>query len=337
MTRKLGAGAFGTVYLGEHHVHGTVAVKLFRRTPLESDCKWHRRRQDLLREGQNLAKATHERIVQVFDVVRHDEEDAVALVMEYLPGGSLETPYLSGPSCLHSVRDWMTGVAIGLQALHIRNMVHRDIKPANILLDEDGKSRIGDFGLVTDDLVLGYASGAGYFDHLPPETFAGHGTSQQSDVWAFGMTTYRLIHGSEWYLRSPRPKDIVSKGQFSKKLRWLPHVPREWRNFIRKCLHDDKEHRYHDFQQVLGGMARLPVSPNWETEIDGDLIRWNRLKGGRRHEVEWQEKSPRCHRWSATSLPAQGTGRRRKIGGSDGDINSTAVRKQLEKFFEEAT
>ena len=86
-----------------------------------------------------------------------------------------------------AVRKAGTEVLMGLAALHARQMLHRDIKPGNILIDTAGVALIGDFGLVTDDLLLGYGSQAGYGDHIAYEVWQGKGTSAKSDIWALGI------------------------------------------------------------------------------------------------------------------------------------------------------
>src|SRR4030088_309089 len=110
--------------------------------------------------------------------------------MALCPGGSLQTAFEAGPMTLPAVRKAGTEVLMGLTALHARQMLHRDIKPGNVLIDAEGGAKLGDFGLVTDDLVLGYGSQAGYYDHIAFEVWHGNGTSARSDIWAFGMTLF---------------------------------------------------------------------------------------------------------------------------------------------------
>ena len=85
--------------------------------------------------------------------------------------------------------------------------------------------------------MFGYASHAGYSDHLAYELWHGVGTSVRSDIWALGMTLYRLIYGADWYARAVKPRFIIKEGGFADKLTWLPHVPKRWRTVIRKMLH----------------------------------------------------------------------------------------------------
>src|SRR5690606_29051360 len=114
-------------------------------------------------------------------------------------GGSLEPAYRKGPIDDATVLKIAREVCLGLAALHDRGMVHRDIKPGNILLDRNGVAKVSDFGFVTDEIVEGYAAGAGYLDHLAPEYYSSGVTSTRSDLWALGVTLYRLLHGHAWY------------------------------------------------------------------------------------------------------------------------------------------
>jgi eukaryotic-like serine/threonine-protein kinase len=75
--------------------------------------------------------------------------------MELCQGGCLQSKFDSGPMLLADVRKYATHITMGLAALHARNMLHRDIKPANILLNKQGIAKLGDFGLVTDNIILG--------------------------------------------------------------------------------------------------------------------------------------------------------------------------------------
>uniref|UniRef100_B0SXT6 Serine/threonine protein kinase n=1 Tax=Caulobacter sp. (strain K31) TaxID=366602 RepID=B0SXT6_CAUSK len=219
---KLGNGAFGEVFLGEDPAHGEVAVKVLKREAFHDDATWPTYKAGYLAEAKNLAKASHRNVVQVHHVVEAENGDSVVICMAFCPGGSLQALFEKGPTTLAGARKIGTEVLMGLGAMHARGMVHRDIKPANILLNAKGEAQVSDFGLVTDALVLGYGSQAGYSDHIAFEVWNGKGTSAKSDVWALGMTLYRLLHGKAWYDEGENPRDIIRHGGFADTLRWLP-------------------------------------------------------------------------------------------------------------------
>lgn len=330
---KIGNGHFGEVFIGRDPAHGEVAVKVLRREVHHDDVAWVDYKASYLAEAQNLSKATHSNVVQVHHVVEAPDGESVVICMAFCPGGSLQTAFEKGPMTLSAVRKVGTEVLMGLAALHARGMLHRDIKPANILLDVRGEAQISDFGLVTDELVFGYASQAGYIDHIAYEVWNGQGTSAKSDIWALGITLYRLLHGQVWYEAAPGPQDVVKHGGFADTLKWLPHIPKTWRRFLRKMLNDDAGVRYQNASQALGGLARLPVTPEWIPHVTAKLVRWEQFKATRRLVVEWTRHSPRKHEWRAWSEPLA-AGRTRKLGGSNGVIPGRQVVRELEVFFE---
>lgn len=329
---KLGNGAFGEVFLGDDPAHGEVAVKILKRESFHDDAAWPGFKARYLAEAKNLAKADHRNVVQVHHVVEAPDGESVVICMAFCSGGSLQNQFESGPMLLPAVRKIGTEVLMGLGAMHARGMIHRDIKPANILLNPRGEAQISDFGFVTDDLVLGYASQAGYGDHIAYEVWNGKGTSAKSDVWALGMTIYRLMHGKDWYEEAPSPKDVVKHGGFVDTLRWLPHVPKAWRRVIRKMLNDDDSARYQNATQALKALATVPVAPVWTTNVTAGLIRWEQIKGARRIVVEWKRHSARSHEWSAWSEPI-GKGQNKRLGGSGGVVGRGGALKGLETFF----
>lgn len=329
---KIGNGHFGEVFEADDPAHGKVAVKVLRRQAFHDDATWPTFKDTYLAEAKSLSRATHRNVVQVHHVVEEDDGNGVAICMAYCPGGSLQSCFEAGPMPLGAVRKAGTEVLMGLGALHARGMVHRDIKPANILLDGRNTAQISDFGLVTDNLVLGYASQAGYGDHIAFEVWHGKGTSAKSDIWALGMTLYRLLHGQAWYDALPQPMDVVKNGGFANTLKWLPHIPKGWRRVLRKMLNDDDPARYQNAAQVLAGLAKLPEAENWTVEVADNLVRWEQIKNKRLVVVEWKRHSARKHEWEAWSEPL-GTGRKRALGGSGNLVGYTQAVNQLEEFF----
>lgn len=331
---KIGEGYFGEVYEAEDPVRGRVAAKVIKKATGESDDDWKERKAELLREGQHLREAEHRNVVPVFQVLEAEDDDAVVLVMDYCEGGSLEVPYEAGPMTLADVRTVLTQAAMGLHAIHERGMVHRDIKPANLLVDSDGVVNVADFGLVTDELIHGYADDLGYTDHLALEVFTDNVTSIRTDVWAFGMTAYRLLHGHTFYnFELPeRPRFVIQDGSFAQKLPWLPHIPDRWRRFIRKAMRDESGDRYQNAVELLRALENLPISPSWECQYATNRVIWERKKGDRLIDVTWDRLSERRHKWSAVSYPLV-TGRKRRLDGSSDIIGKTQVRRDLTDFF----
>lgn len=338
--KKIGNGHFGEVFKGDDPVHGEVAVKVLTReaaarileAPSVSDAEWAKFKADFFSEARNLARATHKNVVQVHHILESDDGSAILFCMELCPSGSLQDRFEKGPSTLCEVRDVGVDVLLGLDALHRREMLHRDIKPANVLVGKDRRIKVGDFGLVTDRLILGYGSQAGYSDHIAYEVWHGIGTSVRSDIWAFGMTLYRLLHGQEWYRRLPKAEDLIQHGGFVDTLPWLPHVPKQWRRAIRKMMNDDREKRFESAAQVMDALANLPAAPAWQTEINADRVLWTLESGARLRHVEWISDSPRRHQWRAWSEPI-GQGRSMTLGGSGGVVNRRDAVRQLEHYF----
>lgn len=330
---KIGNGHFGDVHIATDQVHGQVAVKIIARKAGVSQPEWDLEKQDFLKEAQSLSKATHRHIVQVYHLVENDTGDAVHICMEFCSGGSLQKPFEAGPITVKDVRAIGNDVLLGLGCLHSRGMLHRDLKPGNILLDGTGRAKIADFGLVTDRVLLGYGSAAGYSDHLAYEVWHNYTTSTKTDLWAFGMTLYRLLHGKQWHDESPAPKFSIKNGGFANSLKWLPHIPKQWRRAIRAMLTDDADRRTGTVGEAQIAFSRLPVDPNWSCSVTAKEVIWTREGKGRRHVVHWKRHSARKNEWLAWTEP-MGAGIKRTVGGSGGIVGRTEAMRQLETFFD---
>lgn len=331
--KKIGKGHFGDVHLATDQVHGQVAVKIITQKPNQPDTDWEADKAEFLAEAQNLAAASHPNIVPVHHLVESADGKCIQYCMKYCAGGALQQAFEVGPIQIAKVRKIGTEVLLGLDALHARGMIHRDIKPGNILIDERGVARIGDFGLVTDNLIFGYADDAGYSDHLAYEVWQRGVTSIRSDIWAFGMTLYRLLHGHSWYIESDLPRLSIADGRFRHKLKWLPHIPARWRRAIGAMMQDDPMLRTQSVGQAQAIFSGLPIEPNWFCEFDGNDVRWTLQKSARTLRVEWKRHAPRRHEWKAWSEPKNGKGNNRKLGGSKNIIGKTQAVRELEKFF----
>ena len=194
----LASGGMGDVYRAtDGLLSRTVAVKVL--------AERHARNPDVrarfTREARAAARlSAHPNVVTVFDVGEHDGQPFI--VMEYLDGGSIHDRARAEPVAPGRAVEWLRQAAAGLDAAHAQGIVHRDVKPANLLLDDEDRVHVTDFGIASaagfDTLTLpGTVLGtAGY---LSPEQARGESATAASDRYALGVVAYELLTGQRPY------------------------------------------------------------------------------------------------------------------------------------------
>jgi len=208
-----------------------------------------------LQENDNdLQEVPQSHIVEFYDAFS-DLEDAVALVVEYMDGGSLQDLADAGGCACEAVLANISAQALaGLSFLHRHCQIHRDIKPANLLINLNGDVKVSDLGILrevnpavdTDHFVHTYIGTATY---MSPERIDALDYSYSSDIWSFGMTMLTLsfgklphqVSGGYWTILSnmhnkPSPS-LLDDDNFQHK--WSP----EYVDFISQCLQKDPTQR----------------------------------------------------------------------------------------------
>ena len=196
--RELGRGSMGTVYLGrDPKINREVAIKTLKYAEVgPGDLDQVKSR--FFREAEAAGKLSHPNIVSIYDV--GEEHDMAYMAMELLNGKDLTrfcSPDHLLPVC--QILPIIAEVAAALDYAHNQGVVHRDIKPANIMLLEDGRIKVTDFGiaLVVDasktrsGIVLGTPS------YMSPEQVAGETLDGRSDLFSLGIILYELIAGAK--------------------------------------------------------------------------------------------------------------------------------------------
>src|SRR5579859_7531453 len=188
----LGSGRFSEVYLGEHRYLGTqVALKLLP-TGLTEEVQAR-----FLAEARLLQDMDHPHIIRVRDFGVQD--DLAFLVMDYASGRSMRTLHPAGISLpLSTVVLSVQQIVSALQYMHERGVIHRDLKPENLLLDQDGKVLLGDFGLaliVSQSTEYAPAAMQGSLAYMAPEQFRGR-PQFASDQYALGVVVYEWLCGT---------------------------------------------------------------------------------------------------------------------------------------------
>jgi TPR repeat protein/predicted Ser/Thr protein kinase len=200
----LGTGAMGVVYAArDPELDRPVALKLVREDSTA-------RRERLAREAQALARVSHPNVCAVYDIGTHDGQLFIA--MELVDGSTLARWMRERPRGVREVLPVFVAAARGLAAAHGAGVVHRDFKPDNVLLGNDGRVRVTDFGLATmsagpDAHVPGGSpspaspaltrAGAivGTPFYMSPEQHAGQAADERSDQFSFAAALYEALHG----------------------------------------------------------------------------------------------------------------------------------------------
>jgi eukaryotic-like serine/threonine-protein kinase len=191
---KLGSGGMSTVYLSrDETLDRPVAVKVMHREMSEQEDQLQRFRQ----EARAVAKLSHPNVVSVIDA--GEDGGHPYIVFEYVKGETLKQRIgRVGALDTQEAIAYAIEVARGLGVAHGRNMVHRDIKPQNVLIDEEGRAKLTDFGISRQLEQAGVtATGRvlGTTDYVAPEQAMGHGVDPRSDVYSLGVVLYEMLVG----------------------------------------------------------------------------------------------------------------------------------------------
>jgi serine/threonine-protein kinase len=189
----LGVGGMGQVYGATGSDGVRVAIKLVK--PDYAADEIFRRR--FSREARIAQTVDHPNVVPVLDTGEHDGLPYMA--QKFVDSGSLEEKLKrEGPLDMSTAVDICAQVAAGLEALWAAGMVHRDVKPANILLDEQGRAYITDFGLAKDSqgsILTLPGQALGSMDYMAPEQIRGEEVSPATDVYALGCVLFECMCG----------------------------------------------------------------------------------------------------------------------------------------------
>lgn len=210
VSERIGEGAMGIVYRAfDPKLRRDVALKVLH-AGIGSGAS--ERGPNLLTEARTLAGLSHPNLVEILDVGMHDERAYVA--MELVAGGTL-AGWAAGQPAAATGRTaealaLFEQAAAGLAAAHARGVIHRDIKPANMLLGDDGRVRLADFGLARQEGLASTEepsradSGEGSRSHhalagtlvyMAPERFSGAPASVQSDIFALSVSLWEVLFG----------------------------------------------------------------------------------------------------------------------------------------------
>ncbi|MEU7046193.1 serine/threonine-protein kinase [Streptomyces varsoviensis] len=200
---RLGGGGMGTVWRARDLVlHREVALKEVRPPDpayADHDPEGARTlRARVLREARALARIDHPNVVTIHHIVDTGEDTYPWLVMELVPGGSLQHRLDRGPMPPAEAARLGRGVLAALRAAHAGGVEHRDVKPANVLLRPDGRPVLTDFGIAAlreSTSLTATGSVIGSPDYMAPERVRGQTAGPAGDLWSLALMLYVAVEG----------------------------------------------------------------------------------------------------------------------------------------------
>ncbi|MFI7393613.1 serine/threonine-protein kinase [Streptomyces tendae] len=201
---RLGSGGMGIVWRATDQLLAReVAVKALPLDETLSAAEARRRRERTLREARAVAQLRHPHVIVVHDVVEDDER--AYMVMELVDGGSLADRVVSrGP--VDAAEAARIGIALldALGTAHTAGILHRDVKPSNVLVADDGRVVLTDFGVAQvagATTLTESGSFVGSPEYTAPERMSGAGTGPESDLWSLGVLLCAVLSGASPFHR----------------------------------------------------------------------------------------------------------------------------------------
>ena len=286
ITGRLGRGAMSTVYKAKAPVTGRlVALKVLqpRDDIFESLVGYERLREMFVEEGRIMGGVSHDHVAKIIDCDEHDGTPFI--VLEYYAhslgsfiGEAYRVEDLSRVISLGKTRHYLLQTLQGLERLHFAGIVHRDVKPFNLMITNDDRIKIIDFGLsrVRGEekmLIAGMQVGSPYYA-APEQGRDPKSADARADLYSVGVLGFRMLTGHLFSYNDERPSlDHLE-----------PEVLEPWQRFLQKAAAQLPENRFDSAMSMRVALEALPVAQNDPSRIDLSVDDWRRPPIGRLRE-----------------------------------------------------
>jgi serine/threonine protein kinase len=263
---KIGEGGMGAVYKAEDtHLDRIVAVKILPQEKLADQ----ERKQRFVQEAKAASSLNHPNIIVVHDIT--SDQDLDFMVMEYVEGNTLDHLIGRKGMKLLDALSLAVQIADGLAKAHGAGIVHRDLKPGNIMVTDDGRIKILDFGLAKlVEGTPGTPGGAtvtlgqpdkphteegfilGTVAYMSPEQAEGKKVDARSDVFSFGTVLYEMLTGQKAFLQETRVSTLAAiLNEDPKPSPQIDEVlPLDIKQALTRCLRKDPQRRWQNMSDL---------------------------------------------------------------------------------------
>lgn len=247
---KIGQGAMGIVYKAyDPNIGRTVAVKTLRMDIFSDDEDKQEFILRFKREAQTAGRLSHQNIVTIYDLGKDDEADNLFIVMEYIQGKDLKA-ILSAKDILDSEKalSILDQIADGIDFAHRNGIIHRDIKPANIIITDENKVKITDFGIakMSGTNLTQTGKSLGTPSYMSPEQVLGRDVTYKSDLFSFATLAYEILTGEKAFKGNNITSvvyKILNERPLTNESNYLNKNAQLLSAFL-KCMDKDPEKRY---------------------------------------------------------------------------------------------
>lgn len=270
---KVGGGGMSIVYKAKCKLlNRNVAVKILREEFLEDEEFIKKFR----RESQAAASLSHPNIVNVYDVGEEeiDGKKIYYIVMELVSGRTLKEVIRSKKNLsIEESLDYSIQIAEALEHAHKNHIVHRDIKPHNIMITEDGRAKVMDFGIAmaaTSSTVTNTSNVIGSVHYFSPEQARGGFTDERSDIYSLGIVMYEMLTGRLPF-EGETPVTVALKHiqEEMKSVKEIDsEIPVSIDNIIKKATQKSPDDRYQNITEMLNDL--IAVNKDYKHEVKAD-------------------------------------------------------------------
>jgi len=259
LIEEIGNGGTASVIKGVDLNNGKlVAVKVLWKNLFKSE----EIKERFIFEANQYLYLEHPSIVKLSDFIKKDE--GYYLVMEYIDGQNLEDYInkVTGPIPEKRAIEMMSEILDAVGYAHKNNILHLDLKPANIMINQNGKIKLLDFGISKNNSEASNGQIVGSPFYMSPEQISGKNIDKQSDIYALGITLFQMLTGSTPFPDNITRKELfelISSGKLFKAKDVYPFISKTSEQIIEKATHVDKNKRFKSTEDFIANLKLVEI------------------------------------------------------------------------------